>query len=40
MTHVRAPSVEDREEWLRMRRALWPDCPDEEHQADIGVPPG
>jgi aminoglycoside 6'-N-acetyltransferase I len=35
MTHVRAPNVEDREEWLRMRRSLWPDCPDEEHDADI-----
>ena len=35
MTHVRAPNVEDREEWLRMRRALWPDGPVEEHVADI-----
>jgi aminoglycoside 6'-N-acetyltransferase I len=35
MTHVRAPNVEDREEWLRMRRSLWPDGSDEEHDADI-----
>ena len=35
MTHVRAPNDEDREEWRRMRRSLWPDGSDEEHDADI-----
>lgn len=25
----------DRGEYRRMRRALWPDCPDEEHRAEI-----
>jgi aminoglycoside 6'-N-acetyltransferase I len=37
MIHVRALRVEDRDEWLRMRRSLWPDCPDEEHGAEIGA---
>ena len=36
MIPVRAPSLEDKDEWLRMRRALWPDCPEEEHLAEIG----
>jgi aminoglycoside 6'-N-acetyltransferase I len=37
MTQIRAPRSEDREEWHRMRRALWPTCPDEEHLAEIGL---
>ena len=37
MPHVRPPRAEDRDEWLRVRRAHWPDCPDEEHRADIGA---
>jgi aminoglycoside 6'-N-acetyltransferase I len=35
MIHVRAPEDDDRDEWLRMRRVLWPDDPDEEHDAEI-----
>ena len=37
MTQIRSPRVEDRAEWVRMRRALWPTCPDEEHDAEIGL---
>jgi aminoglycoside 6'-N-acetyltransferase I len=37
MTRVRPPREDDRDEWLRMRRSLWPDCPDEEHDAEIGA---
>ena len=37
MTQIRSPRVEDRAEWVRMRRALWPTCPDEEHLAEIGL---
>lgn len=32
---IRAPRAEDRVDWLRMRRLLWPDCSDEEHETDI-----
>jgi aminoglycoside 6'-N-acetyltransferase I len=35
MTQIRGPRFDDREEWHRMRRALWPTCPDEEHLAEI-----
>jgi aminoglycoside 6'-N-acetyltransferase I len=35
MTTVRRPRAEDRDEWLRMRRSLWPDRPDKEHVAEI-----
>src|SRR3954451_14864090 len=35
MIHIRTPRVEDSTEWLRMRRALWPDATDEEHRRDI-----
>jgi aminoglycoside 6'-N-acetyltransferase I len=28
---VRAARPEDRPEWIRMRKALWGDCPDEDH---------
>jgi aminoglycoside 6'-N-acetyltransferase I len=37
IAHVRAAKPGDRDELLRMRRALWPDCPDEEHRAEIGA---
>jgi aminoglycoside 6'-N-acetyltransferase I len=36
MIHIRAPRADDKDEWVRMRRVLWPDCSDEEHHADIG----
>lgn len=32
---VRRAEPGDRRDWLRMRRALWPDCPLEEHQAEM-----
>jgi aminoglycoside 6'-N-acetyltransferase I len=32
---VRTIGPGDRAEWHRMRVALWPDCPDEEHRAEI-----
>jgi aminoglycoside 6'-N-acetyltransferase I len=35
MTHIRPPRAEERDEWLRLRRALWPDCPDHEHHVEI-----
>jgi aminoglycoside 6'-N-acetyltransferase I len=34
---VRNAGPEDHAEWLRMRRALWDDCPDAEHDTDIGL---
>jgi aminoglycoside 6'-N-acetyltransferase I len=37
MIPVRAPSVEDKDAWLRMRRTLWPDCPDMDHHAEIDL---
>ncbi len=37
MPHVRAPKAEDRDEMLRMRRALWPECPAPEHEAEIAA---
>lgn len=35
MPQIRAPKAEDRDEWIRMRRALWPEGPDAEHEADV-----
>ena len=35
--HIRQASLEDKEEWLRMRRLLWPDSPDVEHLQEIQV---
>jgi hypothetical protein len=32
---VRSVRPEDRAEWLRMRTALWDDCPDEQHEQEI-----
>ena len=37
MIHIRAPRSDDQDEWVRMRRALWPDCPDDQHLAEIGL---
>ena len=31
---IRDAGPGDRDEWLRMRRALWPDCPDEKQVRD------
>jgi aminoglycoside 6'-N-acetyltransferase I len=36
MFHIRAPKAEDGDEWVRMRRVLWPDCPDVEQYTEIG----
>ena len=33
--NIRNPRSEDRAEWLRMRKALWDDCPDEEQEREI-----
>ncbi len=32
---VRNAGPEDRAEWLRMRKALWNDCPDEDQEREI-----
>jgi aminoglycoside 6'-N-acetyltransferase I len=32
---VRPAELEDHEEWLSMRSALWPDCPAAEHVAEV-----
>jgi len=34
---IRQALLEDKDEWLRMRRLLWPDTPDEEHLQEIEV---
>ena len=34
-TYVRMAQSSDIAEWLRMRRALWPECPDMQHQVEI-----
>ena len=34
---IRQAVPEDANEWLRMRRLLWPDTPDEEHLQEIEV---
>src|SRR5205807_2334246 len=33
---IRGARPEDRSEWLRMRRALWDDCPDEQQVREMG----
>jgi aminoglycoside 6'-N-acetyltransferase I len=33
---VREIAPRDRPEWLRMRRALWPDCGDSMHELEMG----
>ncbi len=35
--HIRQAALEDKEEWLRMRRLLWPDSPEVEHLQEIEV---
>jgi aminoglycoside 6'-N-acetyltransferase I len=35
MTDVRAASLSDKQAWLRMRRALWPDDEDDSHAREI-----
>lgn len=35
MTDVRAASPSDKQAWLRMRRALWPDDGDDSHAGEI-----
>src|SRR3954447_6893653 len=37
---VRNLRPEDRAEWLRMRRALWDDCPDEQQVREMEEIPG
>jgi aminoglycoside 6'-N-acetyltransferase I len=32
---IRGATPEDRADWLRMRRALWDDCPDDEHEREM-----
>jgi aminoglycoside 6'-N-acetyltransferase I len=32
---IRKARPEDRPEWLRMRRALWDDCPDEQQVREM-----
>lgn len=32
---IRPISHTDRDQWLRMRRALWPDCPDDRHSLEM-----
>ena len=34
---VRNVKPEDRDEWLRMRKALWDDCPDDQQEREIDV---
>jgi aminoglycoside 6'-N-acetyltransferase I len=33
---IREAQSDDRAPWLRMRRALWPDCPEDKHALEIG----
>ena len=35
LVKIRNARREDRAEWLRMRRALWDDCPDEQQEREI-----
>jgi aminoglycoside 6'-N-acetyltransferase I len=32
---IRGARPEDRADWLRMRRTLWDDCPNDEHEREI-----
>jgi len=34
---VRMPEREDEPEWLRLRRALWPECAADQHEVDMGT---
>jgi aminoglycoside 6'-N-acetyltransferase I len=33
---IRRATGDDRDEWLRMRSALWPDCPRDRHLVEMG----
>jgi aminoglycoside 6'-N-acetyltransferase I len=35
MMHIRHARQSDRSEWLRMRSALWPDCPLDDHRTEM-----
>jgi len=35
MTGVRLAEPKDREAWLRLRQALWPECSERDHRAEI-----
>ena len=35
MVTIRKATDADKTEWIRMRKALWPDCPDDRHQLEI-----
>jgi aminoglycoside 6'-N-acetyltransferase I len=35
MFHIRGPQAGDRPEWLRMRRGLWDDCTEDDHEREI-----
>ena len=35
IVNVRTLKLEDRAEWLRMRKALWEDCPDDQQEREI-----
>lgn len=37
MTIVRLLAADDDDEWLRMRRTLWPDCPDGIHRHEMAL---
>ena len=34
-TAIRAATAEDRENWIRLRFELWPDCPPERHRLEV-----
>jgi aminoglycoside 6'-N-acetyltransferase I len=36
MIHIRGFVEGDRAEWLRMRKSLWEDCPDDQQEREIG----
>ncbi len=33
--NIRKASSSDRESWIGMRKALWPDCPDSRHEMEV-----
>lgn len=35
MSTIRAATHDDRDEWLRMREALWPECPEMDHAVEM-----
>ena len=34
---IRMPEERDQAEWLRLRRALWPDCAPDQHELEMGT---